>query len=73
LQKVREIERRISGFDAHDSRPAIPDRELLMSLAHDLRACGEQPRTCARNRESFASSLRRSLRTSMKSIGRSYC
>ncbi|HZQ54115.1 MAG TPA: recombinase family protein [Bryobacteraceae bacterium] len=36
LQKAREIETRISAFDAHDSRPAIPDSELLMSLAHDL-------------------------------------
>jgi DNA invertase Pin-like site-specific DNA recombinase len=35
LQKAREIEHRISAFD--DARgPAIPDRELLMSLAHDL-------------------------------------
>jgi DNA invertase Pin-like site-specific DNA recombinase len=36
LQKVQEIETRISAFDAHDSRPVIPDMELLMSLAHDL-------------------------------------
>ena len=36
LQKVREIEKRISAFDDYDSRPAIPDKDLLMSLAHDL-------------------------------------
>jgi hypothetical protein len=36
LQKVEEIEKRISTFDAPDSRPAIPDKDLLMSLAHDL-------------------------------------
>ncbi|HEX4169781.1 MAG TPA: hypothetical protein VHZ55_30320 [Bryobacteraceae bacterium] len=36
LQKVQEIEKRISAFDVQDSRPAVPDRELLMSLAQDL-------------------------------------
>lgn len=36
LQKVQEIEKRISAFDTHESRPALPDKELLMSLAHDL-------------------------------------
>jgi hypothetical protein len=38
LQKVEEIERRILAFDSDGSAPAIPDRDLLMSLAHDLPA-----------------------------------
>lgn len=38
LQKVQEIENRIASFDNSDATPAIPDRELLMSLAHDLPA-----------------------------------
>jgi len=36
LRKVQEIDNRISAFDNNSSGPAIPDRELLMSLAHDL-------------------------------------
>jgi hypothetical protein len=36
LRKIREIDSRLSAFDSDSSRPAIPDRELLMSLAHDL-------------------------------------
>ncbi len=37
LKKVQEIEKRIASFD-DDATPAIPDRELLVSLAHDLPA-----------------------------------
>jgi hypothetical protein len=36
LHKVEEIEKRILAFDNDATGPAIPDRELLMSLAHDL-------------------------------------
>jgi DNA invertase Pin-like site-specific DNA recombinase len=38
LQKVEEIERRILAFDSNGNAPAIPDRDLLMSLAHNLPA-----------------------------------
>jgi DNA invertase Pin-like site-specific DNA recombinase len=36
LQKITAIEGRLRTFDSDSSGPAIPDRELLMSLAHDL-------------------------------------
>jgi hypothetical protein len=36
LQKVQEIEKRLSTFDDPGSSPPIPDKDLLMSLAHDL-------------------------------------
>jgi DNA invertase Pin-like site-specific DNA recombinase len=38
LQKVQEIEKRILVFDSDAAGPTIPDRDLLVSLAHDLPA-----------------------------------
>jgi excisionase family DNA binding protein len=44
LQKERELEARLCNFD-EGKRPVIPDKELLLSLAHDLPAVWNSPGT----------------------------
>ena len=38
LKKARELEDRLRDFDVGTKRPAIPDKEILLSLAQDLPA-----------------------------------
>jgi len=38
LKKARELEDRLRDFDGGTKRPAIPDKEILLSLAQDLPA-----------------------------------
>jgi hypothetical protein len=43
LSKVQELERRLREFDLETSTPAIPDKEVLLSLAQDLPAVWNRP------------------------------
>src|ERR1700738_4406604 len=47
LQKARELEDRLRDFDDAGKMPAIPDKEILLSLAQDLPAVCNSPRTAA--------------------------
>lgn len=48
LKKARELEDRLRDFDADTKMPAIPDPEILLSLAQDLPAVWNAPGTDAR-------------------------
>jgi len=48
LQKVRDLEDRRRTFDDARKMPAIPDKEILLSLAQDLPAVWNSPGTAAR-------------------------
>jgi hypothetical protein len=43
LQKARELEDRVRDFDDAGKMPAIPDKEILLSLAQDLPAVWNSP------------------------------
>lgn len=45
LQKKRDLEDRLEGFDRGISQAPLPDRELLLSLAQDLPAIWNSPST----------------------------
>jgi Resolvase, N terminal domain/Recombinase/Recombinase zinc beta ribbon domain len=45
LQKKRDLEDRLEGFDSGISQAPLPDRELLLSLAQDLPAIWNSPST----------------------------
>jgi DNA invertase Pin-like site-specific DNA recombinase len=47
LQKARELEDRLRDFDDAGKMPAIPDKEILLSLAQDLPAVWNSPGTAA--------------------------
>jgi len=47
LQKARELEDRLRDFDDTGQPPAIPDKEILLSLAQDLPAVWNSPGTAA--------------------------
>ena len=47
LQKVRTMEGRLRDFDGTRKMPAIPDKEILLSLAQDLPAVWNAPQTDA--------------------------
>ena len=48
LQKVQELEDQLRDFDEAESTPAIPDKEMLLSLAQDLPAVWNSPGTRCR-------------------------
>jgi DNA invertase Pin-like site-specific DNA recombinase len=48
LKKVRELENRLREFDLGTKLPAIPDKEVLLSLAQDLPAVWNSPATDTR-------------------------
>jgi DNA invertase Pin-like site-specific DNA recombinase len=45
LQKAQELEERVGDFDDTGKMPAIPDKEILLSLAQDLPAVWNSPGT----------------------------
>ena len=45
LKKARELEDRLRDFDVGTKMPAIPDKEILLSLAQDLPAVWNSPGT----------------------------
>jgi DNA invertase Pin-like site-specific DNA recombinase len=45
LQKVKALEERVREFDGAGKAPAIPDKEILLSLAQDLPAVWNAPGT----------------------------
>jgi DNA invertase Pin-like site-specific DNA recombinase len=47
LQKVKALEERLREFDDAGKEPAIPDKEILLSLAQDLPAMWNAPETDA--------------------------
>jgi DNA invertase Pin-like site-specific DNA recombinase len=48
LQKKRDLEDRLEGFDREINQAPVPSKELLMSLAQDLPAIWNSPSTDAR-------------------------
>jgi hypothetical protein len=47
LKKAQELEARLRDFDVGTKMPAIPDKEILLSLAQDLPAVWNSPGTQA--------------------------
>jgi len=47
LQKAQDLEDRLRAFDGAGKPPAIPDKEILLSLAQDLPALWNSPGTAA--------------------------
>ena len=47
LQKVKALEERVREYDGAGKAPAIPDKEILLSLAQDLPAVWDAPGTDA--------------------------
>ncbi|HET6218283.1 MAG TPA: recombinase family protein [Acidobacteriaceae bacterium] len=47
LKKAQEMEARLRDFDNSEKMPAIPDKEVLLSLAQDLPAIWKSPKTDA--------------------------
>lgn len=61
LQKVRELEDRLRQFDLGLKLPAIPDKEILLSLAEDLPAVWSSPSTNMRLKQRIVRILIREI------------
>jgi len=61
LQKVNELEERLRQFDVGIQLPAIPDKEILVSLAQDLPAVWNSPGTDMRLKQRIVRILIREI------------
>ena len=61
LQKVQELEDRLRGFDSESQSVAIPDQQMLMSLAQDMPAIWNSTATDMRLKQRITRTLIREI------------